>query len=328
MTTFARAEEFIISGNGDGSDSQITAEVTTTTTVEQTNNANVANSVDVNAATGSNEANGNLGDTSITTGNINEDVTIENTLNNSSVETPCCPDKTSLSISENGADSENNININSQDSNTININQTANITNSITGSGNTGDNQANNNGGNVTIETGSIFANSKITNEPVNFYNIRGGVGGSNGIFANNIFSTTNNVNWNLNTGRNTANGNLGDVSIKTGDIFLNVLIENIANLGRVTVDCCGSTDDPDDPGDPDDPSDPGNPGNPPSSVGSSSGSSSSSSSSSVGPQILGLSDTSGPAARALIFLAGLVMMAAGLSIASKELLYDKAKTH
>lgn len=347
MTTLARADEFIITGNGDGSDNQITATDTSTTNVTQTSSADVTNNVDTSATTGENQVNSNTGDVSITTGDIHEDVTVKNSFNSSSVETPCCPSDTTLDISGNGSNSQNTIDLTTSDTNTIEVNQTADITNNVAGSANTGDNQANSNGGNVTIETGSIWAESSIKNGPVNFFSVTSGVGGGNlfagisgngpgsvnnilasfgfgnNVYVNNDFDVNNDVSWDLNTGRNTANGNMGDVSIRTGDIFLNVLIENIANLGKVVVDCC--------PGEPEEPPveppcDPCGPGNggeetpPPSGGGGGESGSSAGSSAAGGPSILGLSDTSSPGAQALLFLMGLIMIAGGLALTYKEL--------
>lgn len=347
MTTLIRAEEFVILGNGEGSDSQITATINTQTSVTQTSSADVANNVDTSATTGENEASGNSGDTVITTGDIQEDITVGNTLNSSFVETPCCLSDTFLEISGNGSNSQNAIDLIEEDSNTVVVNQTANITNSITGNANTGDNTTNNNGGNVTIETGSIWANSTIKNGPVNFYDIKSGAGGGNllasinenglgstntiagkfgntsNVFAGNVFNVNNNVFWDLNTGRNTANGNMGDVLIKTGDVFLNVLIENIANLGKVVVGCCGAPEEP--PNEPEGPDDPGKPNGgeempppnettPPSQGLSPAGPPASQG----GPSILGLSDTSSPEAQGLLFLVGLIMIAGGLALTFK----------
>lgn len=349
MTTLARADEFIITGNGDGSDNQITATDTSTTNVTQTSSADVTNNVDTSATTGENQVNSNTGDASITTGDIHEDIAIENTLNSSSVETPCCPSDTTLDISGNGSNSQNTIDLTTNDTNTIEVNQTADITNNVAGSANTGDNQANSNGGNVKIETGSIWAGSVTTNGPVNFFSVTSGVGvgnlfagisgngsGSannilasfgfgNNVYVNNDFDVNNDVSWDLNTGRNTANGNMGDVSIRTGDIFLNVLIENIANLGKVVVDCCDEPEEPDDPGEPPcDSCEPGEGGqpptggeNPPESKGTTPVGPPSAGG---GPSILGLSDTSSPGAQALLFLVGLIMIAGGLALTYKEL--------
>lgn len=349
MTTLARAEEFVISGNGDGSDNQIIVTDTSTTNITQASSADVTNTVDTGATTGENQVNSNTGDVSVTTGDVHEDVVIENSLNSSSVETPCCPSDTTLEVSGNGSNSQNTIDLTTNDTNTIEVNQIANITNNVAGSANTGDNQANSNGGNVTIETGSIWANSTIKNGPVNFYSVTSGIGGGNlfagisgngsgsannilasfgfgnNVYVNNDFDVNNDVSWDLNTGRNTANGNTGDISIKTGDIFLNVLIENIANLGKVVVDCCDEPEGPDDPGEPScDPCGPGEGGeetSPPSGSGGGGGSSSSAGSSAAGgPSILGLSDTSSPGAQALLFLVGLAMIAGGLALTYKEL--------
>ena len=127
------------------------------------------------------------------------------------------------------------------------------------------------------------------------------------------------------------SNGNLGDVSIITGDILLNILIENLGiNSGTVDWGCCDIFD----PGDPGggglpDPGDPGggglpDPGDPGDADGISSGSINGngtllSDAVSTGPAIIGLSDTSSIAAQSLIFWAGVMMMLFGIRIIAKE---------
>lgn len=351
MTTLVRAEEFVISGNGAGSDSQITATVTTETTVTQTNNAEVTNNVDASATTGANEASGNSGDASITTGDIHEDIAVENTLNASSVETPCCPSETFLEISGNGTDSQNLININQTSATNIGINNYANIQNNIGVNANSGGNSGNNNGGSVSIDTGNIIIKGNIKNGPVNNYNISASIG-NGGISAkvldnenlskNSIFLVTNNSNnttinsiaklgnivfVNTNTGKNEASGNMGDVSIKTGDISVDFTITNDPiNIGGVDFTCCDINNPPPSPspspiptpkpGDSGNtPYDPGNPNS-----GGSNLSSAGSSGGSGGPQILGLSFTGSARSRILSLLIGIMMLVGGTSFLQKQI--------
>ncbi|HET7098830.1 MAG TPA: hypothetical protein VFI61_01190 [Patescibacteria group bacterium] len=339
MTTVVRAEEFVISGNGGGSSSEISLSLATTAVVEQTNNANITNNVDSSANTGGNEANNNSGTASITTGDIYESINVTNTANTIVTDTPCCENDISANISANGEGSNNLIAMNIENGTTVNVNQYANITNSVDGQANTGRNQANNNGGNVSIQTGNIIANSSVKNSPVNVYSATAGSGGGsfiavisgngansqntiNGVLnnisqinANNIFILSNINNWDLNTGENYANGNIGDVSIRTGNIALNILIENMGNVGEAHIDCC---EDPNDPGDPGDPGDPTPTPGPAPTVASSSGGGGSTSGSSIGPAILGLSNTSSQTARMVMLYFGAVMMMTGLGIISK----------
>ncbi len=318
--TAVLAQEISISGNGSGSTSEAVVSITNTTTITQTNNADITNNVNPTANTGDNTASGNVsGDVAIVTGDIETNLQIENSVNNSVVNNTCCEaDDSSILISGNGVDSENSVTFNLNNSNNVNVTQNANVTNNVTGVANTGNNTANNNtGSNVTIDTGDIKVLGGINNQANNYFvksgvasggflasilnngtdsnnTINANLGGANTVVANNYYLAYNFADWDLNTGGNTANGNTGgNVFIRTGNIFFDFLITNAANIGGVDVGCCGSdVDDPDDPSDPDDPN---NPNNPPVGGGSNNngGSSAGSSTSSNGPQILGLSATS-----------------------------------
>ncbi len=268
------AEEITVSGNGDGSSSNINVNVSSSTNVAQDNSADINNNVDINADTGNNSANDNSGgDTSITTGDINIDSNIENSgINQSSVDVGCCQADVDLNISGNGENSTNYINYSENNSKegggtNILVNNSANITNNVSGSANTGYNEASNNtGGNVSITTGSIRVVDVIKNKSVNVYEVNApggngadvsisikdnGSGSSNSIeFSNNSktiidinnsANIVNNSKWDLNTGKNKANGNTGgDVSITTGDIVFRSTIENTEiNVGIVDIECC-----------------------------------------------------------------------------------------
>ncbi len=342
-TPLVIAEEFVISGNGAGSDSEITTTLQTTTSIEQTNNGAVTNNVDTNANTGGNEIKDSSGESTITTGDINSSVQTQTSLNSSIIENDCCEENyLKLTIENNGNGSLNEINIESSDNSRLTINQTANINNNIEGASNTGENKIFNNVGNAQIETGSIKASSVTKTGPVNTEKISGGLqvqalsanisnNGENSkniitsliddlaqININNVANINNKSYWDLNTGNNQINGNVGDTKIKTGGIFFNTLInnENI-NGGLVDWGCCKS-DDPDD-------SDPGNPPSKPSENGGTGGSSSSSSSFSEilgtgGPAVLGLSNTSAILDNPLVFWVGVFFIVLGVVTLGKNL--------
>ena len=342
-TPLVIAEEFVISGNGAGSDSEITTTLQTTTSIEQTNNGAVTNNVDTNANTGGNEIKDSSGESTITTGDVNSSVQKQTSLNSSIIENDCCEENyLKLTIENNGNGSLNEINIESSDNSRLTINQTANINNNIEGASNTGENKIFNNVGNAQIETGSIKASSVTKTGPVNTEKISGGLqvqalsanisnNGENSkniitsliddlaqININNVANINNKSYWDLNTGNNQINGNVGDTKIKTGGIFFNTLInnENI-NGGFVDWGCCKS-DDPDD-------SDPGNPPSKPSENGGTGGSSSSSSSFSEilgtgGPAVLGLSNTSAILDNPLVFWVGVFFIVLGVVTLGKNL--------
>jgi len=170
----------------------------------------------------------------------------------------------------NGAFSNNQVTVTQTNKNTAVQNNTAEITNNVTTSSETGDNHADfNTGGNSTIETGPAVNNTDITNEAnKNVLVADGGCPCNNGttvlqedngaFSANNanVSSTNNNqlfqtndaifnntVHSDSNTGNNTANdGTNGDQTIITGQAknntgILNAANENIAVAGQANGD-------------------------------------------------------------------------------------------
>ena len=350
--TMAKALEIVITDNGSGSNNEVQTQVETSTNIEQSNESNISNEVVTEANTGGNEASGNTGgDINLTTGDVNQNLSIENSVNSSVVETECCPQDASVNISGNGADSENGVFLALNNNNTdVYIGQNADVKNKIEGVANTGENTANSNtNGNVSIDTGNIYAGGSIENGPINIHSVRVPSGGGdyslkivenasssineiaawfdndNYVFVNNEADIFNFVYWDLNTGRNNANGNTGgDVSIKTGDIFFDFFIKNgPINVGSVEIPCCDIFD-PGDPSDNDDnpppgggPSDPGSTNNP----GSSQGTllSSAAATEAGGPGLVGLSDTGSKLAQAIFFWAGILMIVFGARLIGRE---------
>lgn len=274
----ALAEELTISGNGENSQNQINISQTQTTTVEQVNQADVQNNVSSTANTGQNTASANSGDASITTGDISSNTSVENSANVSSAQVGCCPQSLEIEVSGNGTDSENSVDVTLTNQTNVLVTQNADITNNINGNLNTGQNSASDNSGNVSISTGDIHAKAGIENSVVNLASVKGSSGGSDltiSIFGNgsssdnnvklvhdnqtnvsvNNNSYLNNIlNFYANTGGNSANGNSGDVTITTGDIFLDLFIRNKTNFSFAKIDCCPrGGPGPDDPGDDDD---------------------------------------------------------------------------
>lgn len=257
-----------ITGNGSKSDNTAVVNSNSSTTVTQNNTATIENNVKQNSNTGNNTASGNSGQTAITTGDSSSKVAVANS-GNTSIASTCCPTQpgsnTSTNIiSGNGANSQNNILSNSNSQTVVSVNQTATIRNNISGNANTGNNTANNNGGNTSIHTGSISVSENINNAPVNTSSVQVGantavnyvakISGNGRDSVNNIQSTTenlvevkvnnntdivNNSFWNVNTGGNKANDNQGVVDITTGNIAFSTNINNSANVSVVTVNDC-----------------------------------------------------------------------------------------
>jgi hypothetical protein len=278
---FSYALELVVSGNGSGSDNQVGLRVENQTTVDQTNEANIENTVAEEANTGQNSASENSGgDVNIQTGDVSSYTSITNEINNSYVETGCCSSSTKLTITENGSGSVNSIDLHQERSVNVNVVNNANVINEVKGSANTGQNKANKNtNANVSINTGSIRIMNEIVNAPVNVsgVSVKAGLSGvsasikNNGSGSVNLISTKfsddvsvyvnhssnieNYVLWEANTGGNEASGNSGgDVDISTGDIDIGVFVKNFVNIGGVKIDCCRDVFDPGDDDKDDDP--------------------------------------------------------------------------
>ncbi len=256
-----------ITGNGSDSDNTANVAVDQTTYVSQGNEANVQNTVYADANTGGNKANDNTGgDVSIETGDATSNVTIENSLNSNVAEVnPCCPGDTTLKISGNGSDSDNEINADITTETLVEQGNEANVNNWVDAYAGTGKNKANDNtGGDVSIETGDADIDVEISNS-LNANSATIGGGGSSDIdieISGNGSDSDNDVNFALDvltwltqgnsanvqntvyadakTGKNKANDNTGgDVSIETGDADVNVDVSNLANFNSADLDSC-----------------------------------------------------------------------------------------
>src|SRR3989344_2641695 len=260
----AIADEIIVSNNGDGSSSSVSVNSNNSSNVTQTNDTQVNNDVITDADTGSNQTSSNNGDSSINTG----DVTVTTSINNEDINTNmedkigtcgvvCGTDgESTVSISGNGSNSLSSIDLGLSNNADIKQTNSANVTNNVGVKANTGYNTANNNNGDVRIETGNITAITAILNKNINLnidpilspfgalsVSISGnGDGSVNGIvlfFGNklnyngsNNTTIVNNVTHDLNTGENIANGNNGAVLIATGDIM------SVVTIGNENINC------------------------------------------------------------------------------------------
>lgn len=264
-TRSAYAETFTISANGDNSSSSVNVSQSQSNGVTQTNTAEVQNNVNVDANTGNNSASSNTGGSNaIDAGNATTNVDVQNQMNQSIADSSLCCNSgdNSGAIIGNGADSNNGISYSSNNSNNVHVSQYANITNNISGTINTGGNSASHNSGNVSIDTGSISVSESVKNT-TNTSKVVLGTGGNQGfslkiagngagslntitlnqdtntsVVVSNVADIFNHSVWNLITGNNKADGNNGNVAIKTGDITVKVAIDNNANTSDVTVDC------------------------------------------------------------------------------------------
>ena len=258
-----------ISGNGTNSDNDSNVGISQTTTVVQSNNADVFNKVDVDADTGGNDANDNTGgDVSVETVDVDTEVNVSNALNSNSANVDCClsDGDTEVLISGNGSNSDNTVNLGQTNYNAIYQSNDADVTNLVDVDGDTGDNDAEDNtGGDVSVETGDVDTKVSIsTAANANSASISGdGNGGGtlsarivgNGTHSDNdinlgllsgvLISQDNNadvfnkVDVDADTGNNDANDNTGgEVSITTGDVDTEVEIDNMVNFNFADADC------------------------------------------------------------------------------------------
>ena len=356
------ALELNISGNGDGSESSASTVIETTTTVIQENNLNVDNNLSTDANTGGNSVSGNTNsDINIETGNITQSVTVENNGNFSSVDIPCCQESSEIEVVNNGSDSINSINLTQSNSTNVIVSQNVNISNTINGYANTGNNSSNNNTqGSVLISSGNIKVSGGIMTGPLNLSSITAGTGGF-GILASinqngansdsKIYADFNNetnifqlfhadignfVNWRLNTGGNEASENTGsDIDIKTGGIEFDFFIRNLLNIGKVDLGCC--VFDPGDPAIEEEPAEEdveqdeedeedGDNDNDDDDGGDGEILPSAAATEAGGPGIAGLSDTSSGQAQTIIFFAGLLLITLGIRFLGQHFASEKIK--
>ena len=172
---------------------------------------------------------------------------------------------TTITISGNAADSDNDVVVNNTQNTSVNQTNDAHFDNDIDGDANTGGNDANqNNGGDVNVQTGD----ASVTVGVSNWANANSARIGSNGDgsslslkILNNAADSDNDIlvdlnsttdvdqdNWadfdndidgDAKTGGNDANqNNGGNVLIDTGDASVDVNVDNMANFNWADLNC------------------------------------------------------------------------------------------
>lgn len=271
MAPITLADTITVTGNGALSANAVNSTSNQTTVVNQTNNAAVSNNVSSSASTGGNSADFNTGgNTTIKTGDANNTVNVSTAvnLNKASVD-PCACDSgaANVTISGNGALSENTANVGSNNSVVLSQNNNASISNNIDASSKTGANDAGfNTGGNTTIWTGNASTNVDVLNAAnANIANVGGGAGAGNSSSSVNITGNgalsenavdlfnnsavvvaqdnnaaiSNNVNADAKTGKNSADFNTGGSTlVKTGNANTDVNVDNLVNFNAADVNC------------------------------------------------------------------------------------------
>ena len=206
-----------IIGNGYDSENEVEVELENETSVYQHNKAIIINDIDADAETGENDANQNTGGTTgILTGNARTSVAISNMLNSNSASVDCCSaGDTTVKIAENGAESENEVELELENEIDIYQDNFAKVKNEVDADAETGENDANQNtGGDVLVSTGKASTTVEV--------------------------STLANANMAVvGGGDNDANQNTGgDVLIGTGDAKTWVEVDNMVNFNSAEVDC------------------------------------------------------------------------------------------
>lgn len=272
VAPFAAADLTVTqTGNGAFSSNNTTVNQSSTTNVNQNNDANITNNVTSNANSGGNSAGFNTGgEVTIGTGAATTSTAVTNNVNSNVANvTPCggCDGNTSLNISGNGAVSDNSISVDKNSMTNLNQQNNANVTNDVSSKANSGKNTADfNTGGDVTIGTGPAITSVDVrTNANRNVASIgsNGGRGGDldvnvtgNGAFSdngvdvdldknvnlnqNNNASIYNDVDVKANSGDNGAFANTGgDVVIGTGSARARAVVDNAVNFNWANLEAC-----------------------------------------------------------------------------------------
>ena len=192
----------VISGNGYKSTNTANVAVASLTGVQQNNRAKITNDVDVDADTGKNDANHNTGgDVEILTGNADAEVDVSNLANFNFADVDSC-----------GCILDGTV--------------------KIAGNGAKSDNDAN-----VALASAKVIGQN---NDYSCGYGHRGGNDVNSSSENGHKSTPCNDVNVDLDTGKNDANGNTGDPggdpSVTTGNAEADVVVETTAN-SNVVVD-------------------------------------------------------------------------------------------
>ena len=269
------ADDVAAVDNGSGSTNTVTANESSQTSIVATNNSSTSNTVIANADTGGNSANANNGTTNVTTGEAQSNTTISNGSNTNAVVTDCgCSTGSdqNVTVSENGSGSTNNASVANASTTNVTTTNNATITNNVKGTVNTGGNVSSGNNGNTSITTGAIQVLTNISNayntnfvslgapkdEDTNITISGNGVGSANSVNMKNAnFVSVNVLNnahvlndvlYDLNTGGNSANANIGNVAILTGGIVAKTSITNAGNKNVVEIGKCNEVPTPSNP--------------------------------------------------------------------------------
>ena len=271
LAPIALANTVTESGNGAFSDNTVKVTTSTNNVVNQTNNADIVNKVSSNASTGGNSASLNTGgNTTIKTGAANTTVDIQNAanLNKASLTNcnTCNGNATDVTVSGNGAYTDNTVGVTNSNSVFLNQNNQANFNNYINADSSTGKNKASENtGGDTVIVTGAAKTDVTVNNKAnANIAKVGGNsdsAGSSsvivkdNGAFSDNgvslgqtsatvlgqtnVANIKNDVDADAKTGYNDSKFNTGGFTgIATGNATADVAVDNMTNFNAAELNC------------------------------------------------------------------------------------------
>ncbi len=267
LPVLAADTSIVISGNGAQANDTANVSVSSDTQVTQSNTADVTNNIKTDSQTGDNSISGTTGgSSSIDTGTSSTQVDVKNAVNSNVADVNgCCTGDTSVSIKDNGAQSNNTANTGISNETTLWQTNAANVANNVSTNNETGDNTIKNTtNGSASISTGDTNTDVHVsTLANANEAQI-GGNGGSgsfsaeilgNGALSHNTINTdlssettlgqinhaniSNDVNTDSQTGDNEISGNTGGaVGILTGDANTTVGVDNMVNFNSANIDC------------------------------------------------------------------------------------------
>jgi len=135
-------------------------------TITVSNNAVIDNDITIEANTGNNDASGNTGNATISTGDIHETVNVSNDFNQTAIALKpiSAPSETAYSNSVTGFGSTNTVVSTVVKSSEVTVSNDISLENDLDLAANTGGNTANQNTGNATIDSGDIDISVNIKN--------------------------------------------------------------------------------------------------------------------------------------------------------------------
>lgn len=258
-----------VSGNGSDSTSTVGTSLTNTTTVVQSNTANISNNVNADASSGGNRVDGTTGgNVTLRTGDSSVGVGITNTANSNtaSVNGLGQNNNADVLVAGNGSDSSNAVSLGLSNTTAAFQNNVANFDNNVNADARTGRNRVDDTtGGDVLVDTGNASVVTLLNNTAnANSLRIGNGLGSAQGgsvsarvigngadsvntiglsaqksltAVQNNYASIQNDVDADASTGGNDIDESTGgDSAIFTGDATVEVGIDNMANFNAADL--------------------------------------------------------------------------------------------